>query len=179
MQKLPVEIFEKIMNFSPQSIVKKLIINGVINKRDMDFVSTDKYFISNLLEYSVDKKPSIAEKLILSGIDPNIKLETYGSPLLSIAAYKGRDNLVNLLIRKKVCVNAFDNEAIKFAALKNHRHIVNSLISAGSSCDYFSLLSKDDYLCALGVYSQDDFVASISTSEFIFDKLLIKGCFNC
>ena len=176
--RLPPEIFEKIMNFSPQSIVKKLIINGVISKSDLNHVDVNNNLINNLLVYSVNHKVSIAEKLILSGIDPNIKIQSYGWPILSAASYKGHLNLVKILVNKNAEINANNSEAIKCAALKNNTHIVHFLISRGALHDSSSLFSKEDYLANLQVISEDEFCYTTQTNELLFDRLLISGVFK-
>lgn len=176
--RVPVEIFEKIMNFSPQSIVKKLIINGVISKSDINKIDIDKNLIHNLLEYSLNNKVSIAEKLILSGIDPNTKIQSFGWPILSAASYKGQLNLVKILVNKNAEINANNSEAIKCAALKNNTHVVHFLISRGAIYDSSSLFSKEDYLANMQVISEDEFCHTTQTNELLFDRLLVSGIFK-
>ena len=176
--RVPVEIFDKIMNLSPQSLVKKLIINGVISKSDLNKIDINHNIENNLLEYSLNNKISIAEKMIFSGVNPNIQIKSFGMPILSVASYKGHENLVKILVNKKANINANNYEAIRCAALKNHTNIVHFLISRGALYDSSCLMSKQDLLSEMQVISEDEFCSTIKTNELVFDKILISGLFK-
>ena len=101
--------------------------------------------------------------MIFSGVNPNIQIKSFCMPILSVASYKGHENLVKILVNKKANINANNYEAIRCAALKNHTNIVHFLISRGALYDSSCLMSKQDLLSEMQVISEDEFCSTIKT----------------
>lgn len=183
--KLPFEIYDKIMNYSVETIIIKLIIDNVLSFKDLNKITIDENIFVNLIKYSIKNKVVIAEKLFLSDIDPNISIDCFS--ILSLASYYGLTNLVKILVNKGADLFYHDNEPIKFAALNNHVDLLNYLKPMyqsdpknGLYINEPKLFHRDEYLENLHMENDLDnnFRSTETINELFFSRLLVAGLFE-
>ena len=173
--KLPYEIYDKIMNYSVETIIIKLIIYNVLSFKDLKKITIDEKILVNLIKYSIKNKVVIAEQLFLSGIDPNISIDCFS--ILSLASYYGLTNLVKILVNKGADLTCHNNEPIKFAALNNHVDLLNYFKPMYNE-SILDLFTKNRYMKNLSFSENNldnNFRSTETVNELLFDRLLVSG----